>query len=54
MKRKGKQIHGLVMKLGLDSDDSVHASLIIMQGQNGEVDNARVVFDRSALRDAIS
>ncbi|KAL6274782.1 hypothetical protein ACE6H2_025474 [Prunus campanulata] len=51
---EGKQIHGHVLKLGLDSDAFVHTSLINMYAQNGELDNARLVFDKSSLRDVVS
>ncbi|KAH0970376.1 hypothetical protein GBA52_022532 [Prunus armeniaca] len=39
---EAKQIHGHVLKLGLDSDAFVHTSLINMYAQNGELDNARL------------
>lgn len=52
--QEGKQIHGHVLKLGLDSDAFVHTSLINMYAKNGELDNARLVFDKSPLRDAVS
>ncbi|BFG40050.1 hypothetical protein CerSpe_263240 [Prunus speciosa] len=51
---EGKQIHGHVLKLGLDSDAFVHTSLINMYAQNGELDNARLVFDKSSFRDVVS
>lgn len=52
--QEGKQIHGHVLKLGLDSDAFVHTSLINMYAKNGELHNARLVFDKSPLRDAVS
>ncbi|OMP09144.1 hypothetical protein COLO4_05756 [Corchorus olitorius] len=52
--QEGKQIHGQVLKLGLDSDAFVHTSLINMYAQNGELGNAQLVFDKSPLRDAVS
>lgn len=52
--QEGKQIHGHVLKLELDSDAFVHTSLINMYAKNGELDNARLVFDKSPLRDAVS
>lgn len=52
--QEGKQIHGHVLKLGLDSDAFVHTSLINMYAKNGELDSARLVFDKSPLRDAVS
>lgn len=51
---EGKQIHAHVLKLGLESDPFVHTSLINMYAQNGELDSARLVFNKSSLRDAIS
>ncbi|GMY36094.1 pentatricopeptide repeat-containing protein At1g08070, chloroplastic [Fagus crenata] len=51
---EGKQIHAHVLKLGLESDAFVHTSLINMYAQNGELGNARLVFDKSILRDAVS
>ncbi|GAB4832888.1 hypothetical protein Ancab_006906 [Ancistrocladus abbreviatus] len=50
----GKQIHGQVLKLGLDSDAFVHTSLINMYAQIGELGYARLVFEKSSLRDAVS
>ncbi|XP_006364895.1 pentatricopeptide repeat-containing protein At1g08070, chloroplastic [Solanum tuberosum] len=50
----GKMIHGHVFKLGLMTDVYVHASLINMYAQNGEMDDARLVFDKSSKRDAVS
>ncbi|CAK9133984.1 unnamed protein product [Ilex paraguariensis] len=54
MTHEGKQVHGHVLKLGLESDVYVHTSLINMYAQNGEMDNARLVFDKSSFRDAVS
>nr|POF05622.1 pentatricopeptide repeat-containing protein, chloroplastic [Quercus suber] len=51
---EGKQIHAHVVKLGLENDAFVHTSLINMYAQNGELGNARLVFDKSTLRDAVS
>lgn len=51
---EGKQIHAHVLKLGLESDPFVHTSLINMYAQNGELDSARLVFNKSSLRDAVS
>ncbi|KAL5768980.1 hypothetical protein ACOSQ2_015763 [Xanthoceras sorbifolium] len=52
--REGKQIHAHILKLGLESDAFVHTSLINMYAQNGDLDSARLVFDKSSLRDAVS
>ncbi|PHT51905.1 Pentatricopeptide repeat-containing protein [Capsicum baccatum] len=50
----GKMIHGHVFKAGLMCDVYVHASLINMYAQNGEMDDARLVFDKSSQRDVVS
>lgn len=50
----GEQVHGQVLKLGLDSDAFVHTSLINMYAQTSQLGNARLVFDKSPLRDAVS
>ncbi|KAI3670964.1 hypothetical protein L1987_87609 [Smallanthus sonchifolius] len=51
---EGKQIHGQVLKLGLCCDAFIHTSLISFYAQVGELDDARLVFDESPLRDAVS
>lgn len=51
---EGKQIHTHILKLGLDSDAFVHTSLINMYVRNGELGDARQVFDKSFMRDAVS
>ncbi|TYH61305.1 hypothetical protein ES332_D07G042600v1 [Gossypium tomentosum] len=50
----GEQVHGQVLKLGLDSDAFVHTSLINMYAQTSQLGKARLVFDISPLRDAVS
>ncbi|CAO2841264.1 unnamed protein product [Amaranthus hypochondriacus] len=50
----GKQVHGHVLKLGLDADPFVHTSLINMYAQNGDLICAQQVFDKSSLRDPVS
>lgn len=51
---EGKQIHAQILKLGLECDAFVHTSLINMYAQNGELQFARLVFDKSTFRDAVS
>ncbi|XP_059460190.1 pentatricopeptide repeat-containing protein At1g08070, chloroplastic-like [Corylus avellana] len=51
---EGKQVHAQLLKLGLECDAFVHTSLVNMYTQNGELENARLVFDKSTLRDAVS
>ncbi|KAL3812826.1 hypothetical protein ACJIZ3_014094 [Penstemon smallii] len=50
----GKQIHCHVFKFGLENDVYVHTSLINMYAQHGSLDDARMVFDKSSFRDAVS
>ncbi|PHU07828.1 hypothetical protein BC332_24317 [Capsicum chinense] len=50
----GKMIHGHVFKVGLMCDVYVHASLINMYAQNGEMNDARSEFDKSSQRDVVS
>ncbi|KAL3535830.1 hypothetical protein ACH5RR_004291 [Cinchona calisaya] len=50
----GKQVHGCVLKLGLESDVYIHTSIITMYAQIGQLGYARQVFDKSCLRDAVS
>ncbi|KAI7748279.1 hypothetical protein M8C21_000970 [Ambrosia artemisiifolia] len=51
---EGKQIHGHVLKHGFSSDAFIHTSLITFYAQVGDLDNARLLFDKSPLRDAVS
>lgn len=50
----GRQVHGQVLKFGLDDDVYTHTSLINMYAQHGDLDDARMVFDKSDYRDAVS
>ncbi|XP_051152952.1 pentatricopeptide repeat-containing protein At1g08070, chloroplastic isoform X2 [Andrographis paniculata] len=50
----GKQVHAQVLKFGLEDNVHVHTSLINMYARNGSLDDARMVFDRSHFRDAVS
>ncbi|KAF8406961.1 hypothetical protein HHK36_006082 [Tetracentron sinense] len=49
-----EQIHLHVLKLGLESDAFVHTLLINMNAPTGELTDARMVFDKMSLRDAVS
>ncbi|XP_023735885.1 pentatricopeptide repeat-containing protein At1g08070, chloroplastic isoform X1 [Lactuca sativa] len=51
---EGKQIHGHVLKLGLGYDVFIHTSLINFYSQSGELDDARLAFEKSPLRDPVS
>ncbi|KAL1539088.1 Pentatricopeptide repeat-containing protein, chloroplastic [Salvia divinorum] len=50
----GKQVHGQVLKFGLVDDVYAHTSLINMYAQHGDLDDARMMFDKSDYRDAVS
>lgn len=50
----GKEIHGFVLKNGLDGDVFVHNSLMQMYSECGSVVSARLVFDLMAERDSVS
>ncbi|PIN08161.1 hypothetical protein CDL12_19260 [Handroanthus impetiginosus] len=50
----GKQVHGHVFKFELEDDVYVHTSLINMYAQHGSLDDARMLFDKSDFRDAVS
>ncbi|XP_076909030.1 pentatricopeptide repeat-containing protein At1g08070, chloroplastic-like [Bidens hawaiensis] len=51
---EGKLVHGHVLNLGVSLDKFVHTSLIDFYVKVGEVEDARLVFDKSPLRDAVS
>ncbi|OWM71726.1 pentatricopeptide repeat-containing protein At1g08070, chloroplastic-like [Punica granatum] len=51
---EGRQVHAHILKRGLDSDVFVHSSLISMYAQNGDLEGARLVFDKSSHRDTVS
>ncbi|KVI01303.1 pentatricopeptide repeat-containing protein At1g08070, chloroplastic [Cynara cardunculus var. scolymus] len=51
---EGKQIHGHVLKLGLGCDVFIHTSMINFYAQSGELEDGRLVFDKSPLRDVVS
>ncbi|PSS02022.1 Pentatricopeptide repeat-containing protein [Actinidia chinensis var. chinensis] len=50
----GKLIHGYAVKLGVDSDISLTNTLIALYGKSGNVDTARSLFDRMAVRSLVS
>ncbi|KAK9706126.1 hypothetical protein RND81_07G105600 [Saponaria officinalis] len=52
--REGEQIHGHVLKFGVELDVYVNSSLINMYAQNGELGNAQKVFDESPHRNPVS
>ncbi|XP_057417499.1 pentatricopeptide repeat-containing protein At1g08070, chloroplastic [Lotus japonicus] len=51
---EGKQLHAHAIKLALHSHPHVHTSIIHMYASVGELELARLVFDKSSLRDAVS
>ncbi|WOG81417.1 hypothetical protein DCAR_0100564 [Daucus carota subsp. sativus] len=52
--RSGKEIHGHIVRTGLDSDEVVWSSLSDMYGKCGSIDDARHIFDKSLNRDVVS
>ncbi|XP_065871173.1 pentatricopeptide repeat-containing protein At4g25270, chloroplastic [Euphorbia lathyris] len=50
----GIQIHGLIVQRGMLCDLSIANSLIIMYSSNGELNQARLVFDQMPERDVVS
>ncbi|KAL8101629.1 hypothetical protein AgCh_033503 [Apium graveolens] len=52
--RGGKEIHGHIVRTGLDSDEVVWSSLSDMYGKCGSIDDARHIFDKSLNRDVVS
>ncbi|KAK4284760.1 hypothetical protein QN277_001544 [Acacia crassicarpa] len=51
---QGKQIHGLIAKMGLSSDLHIGNSLIYMYSEFGDVGAAYDVFDEMSMRDVVS
>ncbi|KAF3443283.1 hypothetical protein FNV43_RR12965 [Rhamnella rubrinervis] len=51
---EGKQIHGLVLKIGFGIDKFVQSSLVSMYSKCGETKSARKVFDQMGDRDLVS
>ncbi|XP_006339636.1 pentatricopeptide repeat-containing protein At4g37170-like [Solanum tuberosum] len=52
--RLGKEIHGHIVRTGLDSDAVVWSALSDMYGKCGSVDEARHIFDRTKDKDVVS
>ncbi|KAK9292847.1 hypothetical protein L1049_020827 [Liquidambar formosana] len=50
----GKEIHGFVVKNGLDGDVFVRNALMQMYSECGGVESARLVFDKMTERDVVS
>ncbi|XP_057480662.1 pentatricopeptide repeat-containing protein At1g18485-like [Actinidia eriantha] len=51
---KGKEVHGLVFKLGLDCDVFVGNTLVLFYGNCGDLRGAEKVFDEMPARDIVS
>ncbi|CAL8170847.1 unnamed protein product [Prunus armeniaca] len=52
--RLGKEIHGYIMRTGLDSDEVVWSALSDMYGKCGSIDEAKRIFDKMVNRDVVS
>ncbi|MQM13380.1 hypothetical protein Taro_046307 [Colocasia esculenta] len=50
----GEEVHGFVLKAGLDWDVFVHNALIQMYAECGSMGSARRVFDEMPVRDVVS
>lgn len=50
----GKEIHGHIMRMGLDSDEVVWSSLLDMYGKCGSIEEARYIFDKIVEKDIVS
>lgn len=52
--REGREIHGLGVKMGFDSDPFVQTGLVGMYAACGCIQDARLVFDKMTYRDVVS
>lgn len=52
--RLGKEIHGHIVRSGLDSDTVLCSALSDMYGKCGRIDQAKYVFDMTSERDVVS
>ncbi|KAL4024033.1 hypothetical protein IC575_017806 [Cucumis melo] len=50
----GKEIHGHIMRVGLDTDEVVWCSLLDMYGKCGSIEEARYIFDKMEEKDVVS
>lgn len=51
---EGKQIHGLVLKIGFGVEKFVQSSLVSMYSKCGQIESARKVFDQMGDKDLVS
>ncbi|XP_068312758.1 pentatricopeptide repeat-containing protein At4g37170 [Pyrus communis] len=52
--RMGKEIHGYIMRTGMDSDEVVWSALSDMYGKCGNIEEARRIFDKMVNRDIVT
>ncbi|XP_038722717.1 pentatricopeptide repeat-containing protein At4g37170 [Tripterygium wilfordii] len=52
--RIGKEIHGHITRMGLDSDEVVWSALSDMYGKCGSIEEARYIFDKMGERDVVT
>ncbi|GLU19976.1 hypothetical protein SLE2022_361960 [Rubroshorea leprosula] len=52
--RVGKEIHGHIMRTGMDSDEVIWCALSDMYGKCGSIDEARCIFDKMTNRDIVT
>ncbi|MCD7447569.1 hypothetical protein HAX54_031598 [Datura stramonium] len=52
--REGVEIHGLVCKLGFDSDPFVQTALLGVYAACGQIPRSRLVFDKMSQRDIVT
>lgn len=52
--KEGKQIHGLVLKLGFGLDKFVQASLVYLYSKCGKIGSGYAVFDQMDEKDLVS
>ncbi|KAL7614474.1 hypothetical protein Lser_V15G07526 [Lactuca serriola] len=50
----GKEIHGHIMRTGIDSDAAVWSALSDMYGNCGSLDEARHIFDKTSDKDVVT
>ncbi|XP_057948309.1 putative pentatricopeptide repeat-containing protein At1g69350, mitochondrial [Malania oleifera] len=50
----GGDVHGRIIKCGVDTDAIVGTSLVRMYGENDCLDDARKIFDQMLIRDVVS
>ncbi|CAN8235975.1 unnamed protein product [Cochlearia groenlandica] len=50
----GEEVHGRIIKSGLNEDDVIETSLLCMYGQKGMLNDAEKVFDKMSVRDLVA